>query len=793
MKYYNVKNSLLIINLLFLFTVIGCINTTSDKGTPNIEVAQDQELIFKQDTWNAQWIWLPENEKNSWVSFRKDVNFDSNPTKAIAKVAVDSKYWLWINGEQVVFEGGLNRGPDPESGYYDVLNLKPYLKEGNNTIAVLVWYWGNAGRNNVSSGAGGFLFQAEVDDQLIISDKNWKTKKHPAYGVTKNNPPAYLYGGYNIGFDARNDIPDWITPNFDDTTWKNADEKGSYPVDPWNKLERRPIPQWKDLGLQAYKNQEEIPLSGSANIITAILPHAAMISPYLEIDAPAGITIDIRTDRHNISGGPGDNNRYNGHHTEYITREGKQTFESLNWLYGEKVFYSIPEGVKIISLKYRETGYNCDFSGSFECDDPALNTLWKKAQRTLYICMRDNYMDCPDRERGQWIGDVSLQVIQTFYSLSRSADKLTVKCVNDFVRWQKDSVLRGNVPGIHSGELPSQSLHAISDHGIILPYYQFTGDMSPVKNAYPAAMKYLKLWELKDNGLVKARKGDWQWYDHLDHQDKEVLENCWYYAALTSVRKMAELIGESKDNEWLDNRIKSLQTSIEKDFWTPEGYKNELLDERANALAVVFGLASKVKYPVIRKVLVEQNYCTPYMEAYVLEALFMMGYEDDAYARMKRRYDEMITTDVSTLWEDFSGHGTLNHAWTGAPLSLLCKYGAGISPINPGWETYSVLPQMGPLKHIKMTIPSVKGEIKLELKNDKTFSIDIDSPENTTAVVGVPYGKDAKVKSIKANGTIIWEDGENKESVTGIKFLEKANGYVKFSIIAGRWSIIAER
>lgn len=43
--------------------------------------------------------------------------------------------------------------------------------------------------------------------------------------------------------------------------------------------------------------------------------------------------------------------------------------------------------------------------GSFACDDDFYNELWKRSARTLYITMRDNYMDCPDRERAQWWGD----------------------------------------------------------------------------------------------------------------------------------------------------------------------------------------------------------------------------------------------------------------------------------------------------------------------------------------------------------------------------------------------------
>ena len=84
---------------------------------------------------------------------------------------------------------------------------------------------------------------------------------------------------------------------------------------------------------------------------------------------------------------------------EYITREGEQEYESYGWMNGHEVYYIIPEGVKVLDVKYRETGYNTDLAGSFHCDDPFYDELWQRSARTLYITMRDNYMDCPDRER----------------------------------------------------------------------------------------------------------------------------------------------------------------------------------------------------------------------------------------------------------------------------------------------------------------------------------------------------------------------------------------------------------
>ena len=87
---------------------------------------------------------------------------------------------------------------------------------------------------------------------------------------------------------------------------------------------------------------------------------------------------------------------------EFITREGDQEYECPGWMNGHEVRYFLPEGVTVKSARFRETGYNAEFVGKFETDDARLNMLWEKARRTLYVTMRDNYMDCPDRERGQW-------------------------------------------------------------------------------------------------------------------------------------------------------------------------------------------------------------------------------------------------------------------------------------------------------------------------------------------------------------------------------------------------------
>ena len=116
--------------------------------------------LHAETPWKGVWISHETNQShpNSWYTYRTTVDIEKVPAQAMARIAADSKYWLWINGQMVVFEGSLKRGPAPGDAYYDEIDIAPYLQEGENTIAALVWYFGLNGFSHSSSGHAGFLF-----------------------------------------------------------------------------------------------------------------------------------------------------------------------------------------------------------------------------------------------------------------------------------------------------------------------------------------------------------------------------------------------------------------------------------------------------------------------------------------------------------------------------------------------------------------------------------------------------------------------------------------------------------
>lgn len=699
----------------------------------------------------AQVLTLPVSETISpgmWLCYRTNLYLDKLPSRVDLQIAADSKYWLWVNGDLQVREGGLKRGPNPQDTYCDELHDVNGFHQGKNTVAVLVWYFGKDGFSHRNSPVPGLSFCMQVDGKKQDTNDGWKIRIHPAYYLPAGESPNYRLPESNIGFNASKDMAFHLA-EFNDAEWQkprivSLEEAG------WNRLVARPIPLWKDYGLQEYSKlnyQED-------TLIIASLPYNAQVTPYIKLQASQGMKIDIRTD--NYRGGSAPNV-----FAEYITKEGVQEFETYGWMNGHQVYYKIPKGVKVLDVRFRETGYDTAFRGSFSCSDTFYNTLWSKSLRTLYITMRDTYMDCPDRERSQWWGDVVNELGEAFYSLDHKAHLLTKKGIHELMNWQReDSVIYAPVPsGNWNQELPMQMLASVGYYGF-WTYYLGTGDKQTIEDVYPNVRKYIHVWKIEENGLVIPRKGGWTWGDWGDNKDLILLYNAWYSLALKGFEKMALLVGEKKDAEWASVVNAKLKQAFHHHFWNGQYYVspeyNGLPDDRAQALAVLAGILPETEYETIRPFFAKYYNASPYMEKYVLESLCAMGFGEDALRRMKIRYKDMVESPLTTLWEGWGignegfGGGSYNHAWSGGPLTILSQFFAGIAPLKPGFKEFSVNPQLGCLKNVDAVVPTKWGDITISIvREGSRMIVRLQVPNKTTAHFKVGNGKDFVVSGGK--------------------------------------------
>lgn len=726
---------------------------------------------YKKEDWTASWIWTKKSIANSYVAFRKNFTLDEKPSKALANISAESKYYLWANGTLAVYDGSSKRGATIYDSYYEQIDLAQYLTKGENTLVFLVSYNGRSGNSSVDSGQAGLLFEMNVGNQTIKSDCSFKALRLKAYRNKSllgadwpNYAQSSMLAEWDCYYDNRESVGNFIDPSFDDSSWEDASIVGKVGYEPFNDTYLSETPKmefdeditWLESDWIGKKITEK-------KTITVDLPENMQFSPYFELNSDsAGLRFTYYTNTLTSQ-------EIDSFKDDYVASEGSQSYESYPWRSGSQLIIEAPAGMTFTKIGYRRSGYDSKISGSFVSSDDKLNSLWKKAANTLKICMRDTYMDCPERERSPYIGDSANQIRETFYALDSNSYLMTKKTLLASVGWTKtDSEIPLRSPSATLNECPAQTLNYIVS---AYDYLMYTGDVETYSLFYPVALDYLKLWTMDDDGTIVYRSGSFPWTDWGEGADATLLQNCWYYYALDSMKKASTIIGKN-DDSFYDARLSSIKDGISK-FKKADGYRSgDSLDDRANAMMVVSGLADESDYSLIYGVLQKVMLASPYMEGYVSEALCLMGHEDYAIDRMLTRYSSMIEDKESTLWELWSkSDGTINHGWSGGCLTVLSKYIGGISPTSKGYDSYSITLSES-LDELSTGCDTPKGSISYSLSKEDTI-------------------RSLSLKTIQGQGTLYIPSSFGTPSVSGGNYekLDSIDGYSVIKLTGGDYSI----
>lgn len=178
---------------------------------------------YLKTDWSGDWIWCENSKIAQWVIFRKDVECPEQPEKSYLDIAADTHYWLWVNGELVVFEGNAKRGASPDDGYYDHIETNAFV-QGKNSVAILVNYLGDSGYSHIDSGHGGLRLDGAAGDVRFCSDESFVAKEYSAYKYrwydTINNLNFRLSERTSNIFGK--DLEEFWLPQTDCSTWNNA-------------------------------------------------------------------------------------------------------------------------------------------------------------------------------------------------------------------------------------------------------------------------------------------------------------------------------------------------------------------------------------------------------------------------------------------------------------------------------------------------------------------------------------------------------------------------------------------
>src|SRR6266550_3249238 len=192
--------------------------------------------LLNEPDWSARWIGdpLPSVDNVAATTLRHRFTLTSKPSRAIVYASALGAYDLHINGQRV---GDHVLAPEftdyHKRTQYQAYDVTPMLQAGDNVIGALLgdgWYAGGIGLaqaligkpRNIYGDHPRFLAQLEIASaprkgamERIVTDSTWR--------VTRDGPirSSDILNGES--YDARNEMPGWDKPGFDDSHWSVAD------------------------------------------------------------------------------------------------------------------------------------------------------------------------------------------------------------------------------------------------------------------------------------------------------------------------------------------------------------------------------------------------------------------------------------------------------------------------------------------------------------------------------------------------------------------------------------------
>lgn len=515
---------------------------------------------------------------------------------------------------------------------------------------------------------------------------------------------------------------------------------------------------------------------------------------------------------------------------------GHQHYEPLDhraFRYMRLDFYDCPEPVEML-VELRESGYPVKNRGEFQCSDPLLQRIWEVGRYTTQLCMDDGFMDCPWRERGQWLGDAHVEMLVAAYAFGDT--QLARKALLQFPQSQNEA-------GWFKGVFPSDT-----DFDAILPtfcflwpvalwdYFLLTGEVSLLQAVWPNLERLIAAItrHTDDDGLVADLPG-WVFVDwaKLNTGGQCTAVNAQAYDALQAAARIARTLGLPEQGEKLNALATGLKEAVNDLLWDRErqfyiegivkGERSTVITEQANVLCAMTGIAdARQTARIVNHLLRPESgdvipIATPYFDFYLQRLRYQQGRYEEALASIREKWGRMLDAGATTFWEQWEPHWSLCHAWSAAPTYDLLAEHAGIRPTAPGFEEFEVRLRPCHLTWLRATVPTPRGDIAVHYarrpESDLTLptgeriltgpkspaiTVNLTIPNGTRAQVRIPLlanrGKDVgslETPTVRFNGKPAWEAGK-PVSAMGDKFTREGDDLL-FGVIGGHYQIEIER
>lgn len=743
-------------------------------------------------------IWIPEFTpgKQAHVVFTKKFNIQETPDQTIIDIFADSRYILWVNGRYVM------RGPcrfNPVSPEYDVADITRYLKKGDNRISVLVHNYGDKTNGRIMRNTPGLGVVLSRNGQVLLTtDSTWRYHDVVRYlpvGESWSSIPDYV--------DARIDDEPWTKNDFDDTTWRQASGiSGTH----WGEFNARRMPMLTEQVVTTCRTMPDgtplarkfpITLQQGENIILD-LGEMAMVYPEIWVEAPEnskftlGYALRFKEDKPQESFGG---------ESIFITRNGKQHFMGTDQWGCRYVTLTCKEGsMRIDSLKMTDRRYPFIRKGSFTCNNPILNEVWKMGVKTVEVTCDDAY-GSDVRERNEWVQDASKPSFHTTrVSLSSLKNgKTDTGLLRSMLRHAAQAQLAdGSLTGTFPTDRGARDCHyIIEDYACqfmeALEYdYDVTGDEEFVTELWPVVERQMNLFinRITPDGLLYAR--EFTSFDnplaYITCQGATL--NAYFYGALKASAKLAGILKQTDRAAYYDRIAAALYEGYQQVLWNEQekaynagvdGDQLYLPSVHAQSLALYYGLVPQDKQATVMewflryyknpgaKQVVNNTKSHEMLRAHCgiempIEFFWVLGafYKQDVEAldreaihEVARRWHNMVSLqqDAGTLSESFVDHEGKGshescHNYGATPVYYLSSYVLGVRTEGSfAAKKLIIEPRLGDLQHASGEVITDFGPVKVDWRyaeNGTKLSFEINLPEGVTAELRLPASRETK-------------------------------------------------
>jgi hypothetical protein len=245
--------------------------------------------------------------------------------------------------------------------------------------------------------------------------------------------------------------------------------------------------------------------------------------------------------------------------------------------------------------------------------------------------------------------------------------------------------------------------------------------------------------------------------DGYDMKEINTMVNAFYYNGLLLMSEIAGRLGHKADSLFFRDRALVTYAAFNEKLFDRsggiyidgEGSAHSSL--HANMTALAFGLVPPDRRgKVIAFIKSRGMACSVYGAQYLLEGLYRSGEGDYALSLLEstgdRSWYNMIrsgSTITLEAWDmKYKPNSDWNHAWGAAPANIIPGCLWGIRPSAPGFARAEIRPQMGNLKYSTVKVPTIRGTIEAEYKNNgKSVQYRITIPGNMKCDLVLPGNK----------------------------------------------------